>query len=117
MDDITDTGESMRISVEYVKTLNPGEVRTATLRHISGSKFVPDYFAEEMGWRWVIFPWNFVEDMCNLVSRVQETGITEPAQIKKRLIEGFKIDVSQTEINEILREMERRKSLARSSLV
>ena len=67
VDDITDTGESMRISVDYVKTLNPSEVRTAALRHIEGSKFKPDYYAEKITWRWVIFPWNFVEDLCNLV--------------------------------------------------
>ncbi len=42
VDDITDTGQSMTVATEYVETLNPGEVRTATLQHITGSKFTPD---------------------------------------------------------------------------
>ena len=108
VDDITDTGESMRISVEYVETLNPLRVNTAALRHISGSKFVPDYFAEEIKWRWVIFPWNFTEDLCNLVSRVKERGATSPMEIGAKLRENFKIEVEVGKIEEILEEIERR---------
>jgi hypoxanthine phosphoribosyltransferase len=114
VDDITDTGESMRISVDYVKTLNPLEVRTAALRHITGSKFTPDYFAEEISWRWVIFPWNATEDLCNLVSRVKQKGVTRAAEIKSKLKESFKINVDEGEIEEILSEIERRLALEKS---
>ena len=113
VDDITDTGESMRISVEYVETLNPLEVRTAALRHITGSKFTPDYFAEEITWRWVIFPWNYTEDLCNLVSRVRERGATGASEIKAKLKENFKIDVDEGDVEEILEEIERREALKR----
>lgn len=115
VDDITDTGESMRISVEYVKTLKPLEVRTAALRHITGSKFTPDYFAEEIPWRWVIFPWNATEDLCNLVTRVKEKGATSASEIKAKLKENFKIDVGEGEIEEILSEIKRRLALEKKS--
>jgi len=115
VDDITDTGESMRISVEYVETLKPLEVRTAALRHIAGSKFVPDYFAEEITWRWVIFPWNFTEDLCNLVTRVKEGGVTNISEIRVKLKENFKIDVDEGEIREILEEIKRRSNLGKRS--
>jgi len=115
VDDITDTGESMRISVEYVETLKPLEVRTAALRHITGSKFVPDYFAEEITWRWVIFPWNLTEDLCNLVTRVKERGITNTSEIRAKLKENFKIDVDEGEIEEILEEIKRRSNLGKRS--
>jgi len=115
VDDITDTGESMHISVDYVKTLNPLEVRTAALRHITGSKFTPNYFAGEIPWRWVIFPWNSTEDLCNLVSRVKQKGVTRAAEIKAKLKENFKIDVDEGEIEEILAEIERRLALEKKS--
>jgi len=114
VDDITDTGESMRISVEYVKTLNPLEVRTATLRHIEGSKFEPDYYAEGITWRWVIFPWNFTEDLCNLVERIKDK-VSSPCDarlLKAKLKENFKIDVNEKTIEETLREIDRRKSFS-----
>ncbi|MCD6529099.1 phosphoribosyltransferase [Candidatus Bathyarchaeota archaeon] len=113
VDDITDTGESMRISVDYVKTLNPKEVKTAALRHIEGSKFKPDYYAEKITWRWVIFPWNFVEDLCNLVEKVQGE-VDKPYDtklLKAKLKEYFKIDVDEENVREILAELDRRKKL------
>ena len=113
MDYITDTGESIMISVNYVKSLNPREVRTATLRHIEGSKFKPDYYAEDISWRWVIFPWNFIEDLCNLIDQIR-SEVKDPkdlAEFKRKLKENFKIDVDEETIEEILRELDRRKML------
>ena len=113
VDDITDTGESMMISVNYIKSLNPREVRTATLRHIEGSKFKPDYYAEDISWRWVIFPWNFIEDLCNLIDQIR-SEVKDPkdlAEFKRKLKENFKIDVDEETIEEILRELDRRKIL------
>ncbi len=108
VDDITDTGQSMIVSTEYVKTLNPGEVRTATLQHITGSKFTPDYYGEEISWRWVIFPWNYIEDMCNIVGKIDEEGVTD-SEIAERLRSEHKIEVDQGEVKRIRDEIKRRK--------
>jgi len=115
VDDITDTGESMRVSVDYVKSLNPLEIKTAALRHIEGSKFKPDFYGEKITWRWVIFPWNLIEDLCNLVSRVVKDVENPPASstIKSRLKENFNIDVKEEVAEEILEEIKRRKRLGR----
>jgi hypothetical protein len=90
-----------------VKTLNPAEVRTAALRHITGSKFTPDYYGDEITWRWVIFPWNYTEDMCNIVPRAAE-GASDTAEIKRRLKDDHDIDMEEPEITRILKESERR---------
>ncbi len=105
VDDITDTGESMRIAVDYVQSLKPYAIKTVTLRHISGSKFVPDYFAEEIAWRWVIFPWNFIEDMSNIVPKILRSvgSDVDVIQIKRKLKQLYKIDISEEKIEEILR--------------
>lgn len=107
VDDITDTGESMMLAVEHVRTMNPSDVRTATLRHINGSKFTPDYFGDEITWRWVIFPWNYVEDMCNILPRVIKK-CKNLREIKEALKEDFKIVVEEEKIIEILNELKYR---------
>ena len=107
VDDITDTGESMMLAVEHVRTMNPSDVRTATLRHINGSKFTPDYFGDEIIWRWVIFPWNYVEDMCNILPRVIKK-CKNLREIKEALKEDFKIVVEEEKIIEILNELKYR---------
>lgn len=108
VDDITDTGESMLVAVEYVKSKNPASIKTAALRHIEGSKFTPDFYGDIISWRWVVFPWNFVEDMCNIVPKVSEDTDSLP-EIKKRLKERHNIELSIKQIEEINAELERRK--------
>ncbi|MFH1178765.1 MAG: phosphoribosyltransferase [Candidatus Bathyarchaeota archaeon] len=108
VDDITDTGESMIIAEEYVQSMNPASIKTAALRHIEGSKFTPDYYGDVISWRWVVFPWNYVEDMCNIVPKVSE-GAGSLAEIKKRLKSRHKIDLSLEQIEEINTELERRR--------
>ena len=108
VDDITDTGESMMVAVDYVKTKNPADIKTAALRHIEGSKFTPDYYGDVITWRWVIFPWNFVEDMCNIVPKVsKDTGSLK--EVKELLKERHNIDLSIDQIEEIDAELARRK--------
>jgi hypoxanthine phosphoribosyltransferase len=107
VDDITDTGESMIVSVNYVKTLNPAEIKTATLRHIKGAKFIPDYYGDEINWRWVIFPWNYTEDMCNILPKVLKSCV-EHSEVKTKLKENHNIDIDEDEIARLIQEIERR---------
>jgi hypoxanthine phosphoribosyltransferase len=45
VDDVTDTGDTLKLAVEYLKTMEPLEIRTAVLQHKTCSGFIPDYFA------------------------------------------------------------------------
>ena len=107
VDDITDTGQSMLVATEYVESLNPAEVKTATLRHIEGSEFTPDYYGEAITWRWVIFPWNYVEDLCNIIGKMVEGGATK-AEVKGKLLADHKIEICEEDISKVLEEIRRR---------
>jgi hypoxanthine phosphoribosyltransferase len=108
VDDITDTGESMKVAKEYVETMNPLVVKTATLRHINGSRFTPDFYGDEISWRWVIFPWNYYEDMCNIVPKAAADGASLD-EVKRRLKANNNLDIDETDIKRILEEAQRRK--------
>lgn len=107
VDDITDTGESMKVATEYINSLNPQEVKTAALRHIEGSKFTPDFYGDIISWRWVVFPWNYIEDMCNIISKVMSKGVTLK-EMKEKLDNEYSISISEDEILRIIEEIERR---------
>jgi len=107
VDDITDTGQSMQLAVDYVKQKNPEEIKTAALRHIEDSGFMPDYFAEEIKWRWVIFPWNYTEDMCNIIPKAA-TGAEDASEIKRNLKKRFGIELTEDQIKNIQAEIRRR---------
>jgi hypoxanthine phosphoribosyltransferase len=112
-DDITDTGESLKKAVEHIKSLNPSEIKTVTLRHIEGSKFIPDYFGEEIKWIWVIFPWNYVEDLCNILPKaiiIRNKEVNREETIIK-LKELFDVPIDQEILDEVLSECKIRGTL------
>ena len=77
VDDITDTGESLSLAAAHVGEQRPARLETAAFLHIAHSKFVPTYYAEEIprdSWVWVVFPWNYWEDLASLAVRAAELG-------------------------------------------
>ncbi|MHA2425400.1 MAG: phosphoribosyltransferase [Candidatus Thorarchaeota archaeon] len=105
VDDITDTGESLTTAVEHImETGKPAEVRTATLMHIVGSKFIPDYFGVEVTWAWEIWPWNFYEDITALITKIfEDEKIAElsTAEVKKHLREYNNIVLSDEQLSKV----------------
>jgi hypothetical protein len=118
IDDIADTGGSIRRAEEYVSERDPSDVRTATLQLLGTSDFEPDYVGERLEeWTWVVYPWNFLEDMIDLLSGVMEKegdGPYTEAELRHLLREYHRIERIEMEIAqpdrlvEVLREMERR---------
>ncbi|NWF95600.1 MAG: phosphoribosyltransferase [Candidatus Thorarchaeota archaeon] len=109
VDDITDTGESLTTAVEHVKSCGPADVRSATLMHIVGSKFVPNYFGVEVTWAWEIFPWNFFEDVTNLVMEIfkgEKTDRMTTAELKRHLREYNNLVLSDEQMTKIKAHME-----------
>jgi len=116
IDDIADTGGSIERAHEYVTDRDPNDVRTATVQLLGTSEFEPDYVGEHLdSWTWVVYPWNFIEDMTDLVSGVMEPDVTiDIEEIRRLLAERHGIDRIEMEIaqpdrmGEVLVEMERR---------
>ncbi|MCK5642976.1 MAG: phosphoribosyltransferase [Gammaproteobacteria bacterium] len=117
IDDIADTGKSMIHAKEYVLKQNPKEVRTATLQYLYTSEMDPDYCGERVKeWAWIVYPWNFIEDMMDIISSlmVKEKNDTwDIPAIKHGLYTYHSLDPISFEITqpgrmtEILEEMER----------
>ena len=72
VDDVTDTGDSFEVAVGHVRSRGePAELRTAVLHHKTVSPFVPDYYASHVtDWRWIIYPWAFIEDLSALIRKM-----------------------------------------------
>lgn len=106
VDDITDTGESMCISLDYIKSLGPSEVKTATLIHLNNSKFTPDFYGFSQDWAWIIFPWNYMEDLVNLIGKsIEEVG-KDADKVKVALKENCGIDVPVEDVLETFKLIE-----------
>ncbi len=118
IDDIADTGGSIRRAEEYVSERDAAEIRTGTLQLLGSSEFDPDFVGERLEeWTWVVYPWNFIEDMIDLVSGAMERADAETfdaEDVRHALDEFHGIDRIGMEIaqparlEEVLSEMDRR---------
>jgi hypoxanthine phosphoribosyltransferase len=124
IDDIADTGGSIERAHEYVSERNPGEVRTATLQLLGTSEFQPNFVGERLSeWTWVVYPWNFIEDMIALVTGVMDKSDAtafDRDDVRRLLAEYHGVDRIEMEIaqpnrlDEVLAEAERRGELESS---
>jgi len=118
VDDIADTGESLMRATEYVQDREPNDIRTATLQLLGTSEFEPDFIGERLDrWAWIVYPWNFVEDLLELIEGVMEKddgGPYAPEEIRHLLadyhgIQRIEMEIAQPDrLDEILDEMQRR---------
>ena len=101
-----------------LKMEHPSAVRTATLQLLDTSEFVPEFVGERLDeWAWIVYPWNFIEDMIDLIEGVMERADTDRfdrADVRRLLaaehdIQRIEMEIAQPDrLNEVLAEMERR---------
>ena len=123
IDDIADTGGSIERAHEYVTDRGASEVRTATLQLLQTSEFEPQFVGERLEeWTWVVYPWNFIEDMIDLISGVMEKADADTftrGDIRHYLAEFHRVERIGMEIaqpnrlDEVLEEMVRRDAAER----
>ncbi|OGD46499.1 hypothetical protein A3K70_03360 [Candidatus Bathyarchaeota archaeon RBG_16_48_13] len=112
VDDIVDTGKSMVVSVDYIKRYKPAAIKTAVMHYINSSMHKPDYYVRFIAdWTWFVWPWNRVEDLCNLFQRLLKTDLKRAwsaRDIREGIMKSFDLTVSKEQVNEVLNTLSRR---------
>lgn len=108
VDDITDTGDTLRVSLKYLKDFGPKTIKTAVLIHKTCSVIVPDYFISKIiKWHWVIFPWHIREDLTGFVKNIKDKGIHDEEDISRELKLRYNINVQMETLREVLSELKK----------
>lgn len=103
MDDVADTGKSLKLVRDDIKNQGAKSVKTATIYYKPWSEIVPDYY-EKRTTCWVVFPWERKETVRNLVRKClrEERSIEEA---KAKLIKGgLNRDLAERFIREVVGE-------------
>lgn len=80
VDDVNDTGQTLELALQHLRSFHPAEVRVAVLHDKQISTFSPDYYvAKVRKWRWIIYPWAVIEDISGLLGRMAARPAT-PAE-------------------------------------
>jgi len=93
IDDISDTGQSLKLAKSYLLDLGAKEVKIATLYAKTATATKPD-FVEKTTERWVVFPWEIKETLRKILKKQegkralnQETAKLIKAGLPKHLAE------------------------------
>lgn len=109
LDDVTDTGETLRLAVDYALSLKPAEVRTAVLQHKICSTFTPDFYAQKvLKWRWIIYPWARYEDFAGFAEKIIMDRTLDLSQIIAEFKRRYGLVIRETELLEILDDLTKR---------
>lgn len=112
VDDVTDTGETFKLAVDYVLSLNATNVRTAVLQHKICSDFTPDFYAQKiLKWRWIIYPWARYEDLAGFAEKILQNKPLDLPQIIAEFKHRYELDLKKSEILEILDDLTERGEL------
>ena len=89
VDDVSDSGKTLRRAISYLKDFHPKNVTTVTLFYKPHSIFRPDYFAKSTT-RWILFPYEPTEMILLIKKSLEKEGKS------KEEIEKFLVSLSFT---------------------
>lgn len=101
MDDVADTGKSLRLVKSHLKEKGATEVKIATIYYKPWSVVVPDYYEKETS-SWIIFPWERKETIRNVIERYKSEGKTVKEARDKLVSSGLDSELVDRFIQEIL---------------
>ncbi len=121
VDEIADTGETLRRAREYVADRTDRTVRAGVLQLAASSGVTPAFVGERLSeWTWVIYPWNLVENLIDLTTgilkRSDEVALSGP-ELQDRLITEHGVDPNAPQLDRlgaVIDEMARRELVTRA---
>ncbi len=105
VDDVADTGESLRLIKSHLKEQGAKEVKLATIYYKPWSILTPDWYLKETR-AWVVFPWERKETVRNIVEKyiAQGKSIDEAKEsmircgLDRRLVDKFVQEILEGQI-------------------
>ncbi|MCX8177557.1 MAG: phosphoribosyltransferase [Candidatus Bathyarchaeota archaeon] len=103
VDEVADTGKSLRLIKEHLLEKGAVGVRIATIFYKPWSIIVPDYYAAETS-RWIVFPWEIKETVRKIVRKCRESGKPVEEEMEKVVNAGLPQRLVNRFLKEILEE-------------
>ena len=103
VDDLADTGKSLKLVNAHLKNQGASEVKIATIYYKPWSITVPDYYEKETR-RWIVFPWEQKETVRKIVEKIINAGRTMEDAKEKLISSGLNREHVELFIKEIAEE-------------
>ena len=73
VDDVSDSGQTLKRAVEYLNEFQPQKITTMTMYFKPHSIYRPDYFAKQTS-KWILFPYEVTEMILLISKRMIQEG-------------------------------------------
>ena len=103
VDEVADTGKSLRLVKEHIEKQGASEARIATVYYKPWSVIKPDYYEKETS-RWIVFPWEIKETIRKISKKCKERSRTMDEERAKLVKAGIKAELVERFLREILEE-------------
>ncbi|MEM3054663.1 MAG: phosphoribosyltransferase [Candidatus Bathyarchaeia archaeon] len=100
VDEVADTGKSLKIIKEHLAEEGAAEVKIATIYYKPWSIITPDYYVKETSC-WIVFPWEVKETVRKIVKKCREKGTSLEEETAKLVKAGL----SKMLVNRFLKEI------------
>ena len=100
VDDVADTGESLRLVRAHLEEQGATEVKIATIYYKPWSIMIPDYYEKETS-SWIVFPWERKETVKKVVEKYKRQGKTVDNAKEKLVSSGLDRKLVQRFLQEI----------------
>jgi hypothetical protein len=101
VDEIADTGKSLKLVKEHILERGAREVKIATVYYKPWSIVKPDYYEKETSC-WVVFPWEIKETVRKIVEKCKEKGKSLENETTKLVRAGVPAKLVKKFLREIL---------------
>jgi len=103
VDEIADTGKSLKLVKEHITEQGATEVKIATVYYKPWSIIKPDYYEKETRC-WVVFPWEIKETVRKIVKRYKGERKSVEEEAAKLVKAGISEELVKKFLKEILEE-------------
>jgi hypothetical protein len=101
VDEVADTGKSLKLVKEHVSQKAPVQAKTATVYYKPWSIVKPDYYEKETS-LWIVFPWEIKETVRKIVKKCKATGKSVEEETAKLAKAGISAELIRRFLSEIV---------------
>ena len=102
VDDVNDTGETLKAAYDHIQSLEPALFKIAVLHEKSTTLFKADFVAShQKKWKWLTYQWAVTEDIISFLEKDNMLGEDE-ALAREHLYKKYKIKISKKAFQQIL---------------
>jgi len=103
IDDVNDTGKTLRAAVDHLRSKLPSILKTAVLHEKKNELFEADFTGEKLKkWKWLVYQWAATEDILEFLKK---DGMlhSDPETMRKHLADTYGLEVDKRILDGILK--------------